>query len=117
MDANRVRGCLGVVAVFALASSVANAQNYRGEAIPVVQRIDPVEFTRLRFLTFAFGREGPMDAPLSTPPVAGREYFFEADIFGIESAATIRFELLDAAVDPAVHVGGFLRHQARGPSE
>src|SRR5215510_12188277 len=77
--------------------AVASAQSYRGEAIPVVQRVDPVEFLRLRFLTFAFGHEGPMDTPLSTPPVAGREYFVEADVFGIESAATIRFELVDAA--------------------
>ena len=38
-----------------------------------------------------------MDAPLPTPPVAGREYFFEADVSGIESAAAIRFELVDAA--------------------
>jgi len=51
----------------------------------------------MRFLTFAFGREGPMDAPLRTPPVMGREYFVEADVFGIEGAASIRFELLDAA--------------------
>ena len=81
----------------ALAGTVANAQNYRGEAVPVVGRLDAVEFSRLRFLTFAFGREGPMDAPLPTPPIAGREYFVEADIFGVESAASIRFELVDAA--------------------
>jgi len=36
-----------------------------------------------------------MDAPLSTPPVAGREYFVEADMFGIESAASIRFQVVD----------------------
>src|SRR5262249_23512479 len=62
-----------------------------------VERVDPVEFSRLRFLTFAFGREGPMDAPLPTPPVAGREYFVEADVFGIESASSIRFEIVDSA--------------------
>ena len=78
-----------------LVASMANAQNYRGEAIPVVQRVDPVELSRARFLTFAFGHEGPMDTPLTTAPVAGREYFFEADVFGIESVGTIRFELLD----------------------
>ncbi len=72
------------------------AQSYRGEAIPVAQRATPVEFSRLRFLTFAFGREGPMDTPLSTPPVAGREYFVEADVYGVESAASLRFDLLDA---------------------
>jgi len=55
----------------ALAGPVANAQNYRGEAVPVVERADPVEFSRLRFLTFVFGREGPMDAPLRTPAVEG----------------------------------------------
>src|SRR5262245_3064861 len=75
---------------------VAKAQNYRDEAVPVVSRTNPVEFLRLRFLTFVFGREGPMDAPLSTPPVAGREYFVEADVFGIESAASIRFQVVDA---------------------
>ena len=80
-----------------LAGTLAFAQTYRGEAVPVAQRVDPVQFSRLRFLTFAFGREGPMDAPLPTPPVMGREYFVEADVSGIESAATIRFELLDAA--------------------
>lgn len=84
------------VLVALLFLTAAHAQSYRGEAVPVAQRADPVEFSRLRFLTFAFGREGPMDAPLPTPPVMGREYFVEADVFGIESAANIRFELLDA---------------------
>ena len=74
----------------------ASAQSYRGVALSVAQRTVPVEFSRLRFLTFAFGREGAMDAPLSTPPVMGREYFVEADLSGIESAASIRFDLLDA---------------------
>src|SRR5262245_47931041 len=74
---------------------VATAQNYRGEAVPVGTRTEPIEFSQLRFLTFVFGREGPMDAPLSTPPVSGREYFIEADVFGIESAASIRFQVVD----------------------
>jgi len=73
------------------------AQNYRGEAVPVIGRVDPIELSRMRFLTFAFGHEGPMDAPLRTPPVSGREYFVEADVFGIETAANIRFELVDAS--------------------
>jgi hypothetical protein len=73
------------------------AQNYRGEAVPVIERVDPIELSRMRFLTFAFGHEGPMDTPLKTPPVAGREYFVEADVFGIEAAANIRFELVDAS--------------------
>ena len=90
--------CVGLILVgLALAGTVTNAQNYRGEAVPVVDRVDPVEFLRMRFLTFAFGREGPMDAPLPTPPVAGREYFVEADVFGVESASSIRFEIVDAA--------------------
>jgi hypothetical protein len=80
----------------ALSAVVADAQSYRGEAVPVVARSNPIEFSRLRFLTFVFGREGPMDAPLSTTPVAGREYFVEADVFGIESAASIRFQVVDA---------------------
>jgi len=91
-----MRAALAIVAIV-FASVSANAQNYRGQAVPVTERQDPLEFSRLRFLTFAFGHEGPMDTPLSTPPVAGREYFVEADVFGIESAATIRFELVDAA--------------------
>jgi hypothetical protein len=73
------------------------AQNYSGEAVPVIERVEPIELSRLRFLTFAFGREGPMDAPLTTPPVAGREYFVEADVFGIETAASIRFEFVEAS--------------------
>jgi hypothetical protein len=72
------------------------AQGFRGEAVPVVQRAAPVEFSRLRFLTFVFGHEGPMDTPLTSPPVMGREYFVEADLDGIESASSVRFELLDA---------------------
>src|SRR4030095_1699466 len=80
----------------ALSAVIADAQSYRGEAVPVVARSNPIEFSRLRFLTFVFGREGPMDAPLSTTPVAGREYFVEADVFGIESAASIRFQVVDA---------------------
>jgi hypothetical protein len=86
-----------ITIVFALMAGTANAQNYRGQAVPVVQRVDPVELSRFRFLTFVFGREGPMDTPLQAAPVAGREYFVEADIFGIESAAAVRFELVDAA--------------------
>jgi hypothetical protein len=71
------------------------AQSFRGEAVPIPQRAVPVEFSRLRFLTFVYGHEGPMDAPLTSPPVMGREYFVEADLDGIESAASVRFELLD----------------------
>src|SRR4051812_24119791 len=88
------RSALLVIGMLFL-SVAALAQNYRGEAVPVVLRVDPIEFSRFRFLTFAFGREGPMDTPLATPPVAGREYFVEASVFGIESAATLRFELVD----------------------
>src|SRR5437667_11375394 len=94
------KGSLGVglmLVWMGLAGVVTNAQNYRGEAVPVIERVNSVEFSQLRFLTFAFGREGPMDAPLPTTPVAGREYFVEADIFGIESASSIRFEIVDAA--------------------
>ena len=83
-----------------LSCIIAQAQSYRGEAVPVVTRNNAIEFSRLRFLTFVFGREGPMDAPLSTPPVAGREYFVEADVFGIESAASIRFQVVDAGSRP-----------------
>jgi hypothetical protein len=89
-----------VAVVLGLGCTAASAQTYRGEAIPLVQRVDPVEFLRLRFLMLTFGREGPMDAPVSTPPVAGREYLVEADISGIESAATIRFELAELAGRP-----------------
>jgi hypothetical protein len=74
---------------------IAGAQSYRGEIDAIAHRAEPVEILRIRFLTLAFGREGPMDAPAPMPPVSGREYFVEADIFGIESAATIRFELVD----------------------
>lgn len=85
-----------VLLAFAILTSM-HAQTYRGEAVPVAQRVEPVEFSRLRFLTFVFGREGPMDAPLRTPPVMGRQYFVEADVSGLESAGTVRFEVVDAA--------------------
>jgi hypothetical protein len=62
----------------ALSAVVADAQSYRGEAVPVVARSNPIEFSRLRFLTFVFGREGPMDAPLST--TGGATYTFTVDM-------------------------------------
>src|SRR5205085_48569 len=62
-----------IILYLALTAAVALAQSYRGEAVAVVQRAEPLEFSRMRFLAFAFGREGPMDTPLSTPPVMGRE--------------------------------------------
>ena len=80
--------CVSVLLLVLLAT-VASAQTYQGEAIPVTQRVDPVEILQLRFLTFAFGREGPMDTPLATPPVAGNEYFFEADVFGIDQRSLV----------------------------
>ena len=86
-----------LLSMLVFACSLAAAQDYRGEAVPAVERARPMEFSRLRFLTFAFGHEGPMDTPLRTTPIAGREYFVEADVFGIESAANIRFELVDAS--------------------
>jgi len=90
-----------LICVFCLSAAVSVlAQNYRGEAVPVIERVDPVELSRMRFLGFAFGHEGPMETPLTTPPVAGREYFAEADVFGIETAATIQFELVDASGRP-----------------
>src|SRR5882757_4729692 len=88
---------LVVMVGLSLITTNAFAQSFRGEAVPVVQRAVPVEFSRLRFLTFVFGHEGPMDTPLSTPPVMGREYFVEADVDGIESVANLRFELLDTS--------------------
>ncbi len=92
------RRSFGFIAILCvtLPCPVTLAQSFRGEAVPVAQRAAPVEFSRLRFLTFVFGHEGPMDAPLTSPPVMGREYFVEADLDGIESAASVRFELLDA---------------------
>ena len=92
------RGLL--LAGVALGLAQAAAQTFRGTAVPVVGRADPVELLRFRFLTFAFGHEGPMDTPLSTRPVSGRQYLAEADVFGIESVATIRFELVDTANRP-----------------
>jgi hypothetical protein len=86
-----------VFANLLFSARTSSAQSYRGEAVPVVARSRAIEFDRLRFLTPTFGHEGPMDAPLRTSPVMGREYFVEADVFGIESAASIRFELVDAA--------------------
>jgi hypothetical protein len=81
----------------ALAARPGQAQSYRGEAVPVVVRANSIEFLDdLEFLTLAYGHGGPMYAPLDTPPVMGREYFIEVDIFGIESAASIRFELVDS---------------------
>ncbi|HEX5000646.1 MAG TPA: hypothetical protein VFY29_20650 [Terriglobia bacterium] len=90
---------IGLALLFLIIGSGAGvgAQNYRGEAVPVAERVDPVSFSRIRFLTFAFGREGPSATPLTTQPVAGREYFVEADVFGIESVASIHFELVDGA--------------------
>jgi hypothetical protein len=97
LDPNRVRIASrrsisvfsGSILYLVLMGAIALAQSYRGEALSVAQRAAPIEFSRLRFLTVAFGREGPMDTPLSTPPVMGREYFVEADLSGIESAASI----------------------------
>jgi hypothetical protein len=75
----------------------ANAQSYRGQAEPIVGPRNPVEFSGFEFQTIVFGHEGPMPYEISGPPIAGREYLVEADIFGIDSAATIRFELIDAS--------------------
>jgi hypothetical protein len=94
-----IRGVVWTAAIIAsmvLPNISVVAQNYRGEAVQIAVRAEPVEFSRLRFLRFVFGREGPMDAPLPSFPVSGHEYLVEADVFGIESAADIRFELLDA---------------------
>jgi len=94
----RAARCFAFIVIVCSASTcvLTLAQGFRGEAVPVVQRIVPVEFSRLRFLTFVFGREGPMDAPITSPPVMGREYFIEADLNGTEFVSSVRFELLDA---------------------
>jgi hypothetical protein len=100
MDSLRRTWSLVIVLCWLLLAACVFAQNYRGEAVPVIERVDPIELYRMRFLTFAFGHEGPMDTPLRTPPVAGHEYFVEADVFGIETAASIRFELVDTSGRP-----------------
>jgi len=87
---------IGIICVGLLVHQVLS-QAFSGEAIPITQRIDATEFLRFRFLTLVFGREGPMDTPLTTAPVMGREYFVEADLHGIESASSVRFQLIDAA--------------------
>lgn len=95
----RIKSASLLIVCLLLSHADVGAQNndYRGETVPVVGRTDPLEFSRLRFLTFTFGHEGPMDTPLNTPPVSGRQYFVEADVFGIESASSIRFEFVDTA--------------------
>jgi hypothetical protein len=90
-----MRAIAGLLVVLALPAAVVTAQDYRGEAVPIVEAPAAAELSRFRLLTFTFGREGPMDMPLRSTPVSGREYFVEADVFGIESVATIRFELVD----------------------
>src|SRR6266851_2027440 len=76
------------------------AQDYRGEAVPrntAAPRASSISFSRFRLQSFAFGREGPTNVALRAAPVAGREYFAEADVYGIEGVASLRFELTDAA--------------------
>jgi hypothetical protein len=89
-----------LICLFCLSAASVLAQSYRGEAVPLIERVNPIELSRMRFLTFAFGHEGPMDTPLTTPPVGGREYLVETDVFGIETAANIQFELVDASGGP-----------------
>jgi len=89
-----------VLAVCLVAAVAVSAQSMRGEAAPAGQPPIRVEIVRLRFLAFTFGREGPMEMPLRGAPVAGREYFVEADLSGIESVASIRFELVDTSGRP-----------------
>jgi hypothetical protein len=80
-----------------LTSSRAMSQIFAGEAIPVVQRTDPPQLLRFRFLALVFGREGPMDTALASAPVMGHEYLVEANLHGVESAASVRFQLIDMA--------------------
>ena len=51
-----------VVLLLCAAGLALPAQDYRGEAAPVATRPATIlEFTRFRFLSFAFGRAGPSD--------------------------------------------------------
>jgi len=82
------------------ASVALRGQDYRGEVIPSTPAraiASDVAFSRFRFHSFAFGREGPTYAPLRAAPVQGRRYFVEADVFGIEGVADVRFELTDVS--------------------
>ena len=97
MDAHRIRCTTLLAACLVVFATRASTQDFRGEAIRVTTPVDPVELSEFRFLTFTFGREGPMETPLKTLPVRGRDYFVDADVFGIESVASIRFDLVDAA--------------------
>jgi hypothetical protein len=100
MRVSRLMGPALLLAVVGLVTHRLAAQAYRGDAVPVVERAQPAELFEFRFLTLAFGREGPMDAPLPTPPVGGRPYLVEADLSGIESVASLRFEFVDTSNRP-----------------
>ena len=78
MDAHRIRCTTLLAASLVLVATRASAQVFRGEAIPVTTSVDPVELSEFRFLTFTFGRKGPMETPLRTLTVRGREYFVDA---------------------------------------
>ncbi len=86
---------LSAVICLVLTHAPLRSQTFAGQALPVAQRQDPPQLLRMRFLTLVFGREGPMDTALLTTPVMAREYFVEADLHGIESVASIRFQFID----------------------
>ena len=89
----------GLMWLLAALSTIASAQDFRGEITPRTTggAPGPIALGRFRFRTLAFGREGPDYFPLKSAPVQGREYLAEARIDGIEGVASVRFELTDAS--------------------
>jgi hypothetical protein len=78
---------------------LAMSQDYRGTVrqVHTGRASSAIEFGECRLNSMVFAHEGPDYFPIKTPPVAGREYLVEAQIYAIEEVGDIRFELLDEA--------------------
>jgi hypothetical protein len=74
-----------------------SGQDFRGEIAPSSSDGMPAAISLFRFQTLAFGREGPDYFPLKSTPVQGREYMAEVRVDGIETVASVRFELTDTS--------------------
>ncbi|MDQ3667683.1 MAG: hypothetical protein M3410_14145 [Acidobacteriota bacterium] len=55
-----------------------------------------IHFSSFAFLRSYLGREGPNFLGLEGEPSAGFDYLAKAELFGLESAATVKFEMVDA---------------------
>jgi len=93
-----------------LVARIASAQPWPLRKISTAGALRPISILEVQIQELKYGHEGPGYFPVDRAPLRGKRELVEAMLFGQESIATVRFELVSESgqllsVVPAVRIG------------